>query len=267
MITLYHNGLSSCSQKVRFVLEEKKIPWSSIELNLREGDHFRPEYVKLNPKAVVPTIVHNDDVIIESAIICQYLDERFDGPKLTPEDALGRANMRQWIQPVDEYLHADIANISYAIVFADGILAANNTDEKLDLYLSKIPDPDTRAMRRELITKSTDAGPFRSSLLRYKKFVIKMNESLVDRPYLLGDDLTIADVVCLPYIVRLQHFNQTNLLNEFTHIQGWCERMFNTDGYRLGLEKWFNQKGIDNMMRAGEEKRDSVKAIWAEVEA
>ena len=265
MLTLYHNGLSSCSQKVRFVLEQKKIPWSSIELNLREGDQFNQEYTKLNPKAVVPTLVHDDSVIIESAIICQYLDESIGEPLLTPKDALGRANMRQWIQPIDEYLHADISVISHAIVFADEIRAANDTDEKLDLYLAKIPDPEKRAMRRELITKSTKATPFRGSLLRYKKFVAKINATLADRPYLLGDDLTIADAVCLPYIVRFQHLNQTNLLDELPEIKGWRERMFDTDGYRLGLEKWFHQKGIDNMMRNGEEKRESVKSAWQEV--
>ena len=265
MITLYHNNLSSCSQKVRFVLEQKKISWSSKELNLREGDQFREEYVALNHKAVVPTLVHGGDVIIESAIICQYLDERFEEHPLSPNDALGRANMRQWIQPVDEHLHADIANISYAIVIADNIRAVNNTDEKLELFLSKIPDPDTRATRRELINKGISASPFRSSLLRYKRFINRMNESLAGRPYLLGNDLTIADIVCLPYIVRLQHFNQADLLNDFANIQGWCERMFNTDGYRLGLEKWFNQKGIDNMMKVGAEKRNSVKVVWDEV--
>ena len=75
MITLYHNDLSSCSQKVRFVLEEKNIQWQSEEISLREGEQFNEEYVALNHKAVVPTLVHNDNVIIESAIICQYLDE------------------------------------------------------------------------------------------------------------------------------------------------------------------------------------------------
>ena len=138
MITLYHNDLSSCSQKVRFVLEEKNIPWQSKELNLREGEQFDEDYVALNHKAVVPTLVHDDNVIIESAIICQYLDEAFGEPTLTPDNALGRANMRQWIQPIDEYLHADISVISHAIVFADEIRAANNTDEKLDLFLSLI---------------------------------------------------------------------------------------------------------------------------------
>ena len=264
MITLYHNNGSSCSQKVRFVLEEKKIPWQSKELNLREGDQFNEEYVALNHKAVVPTLVHNEDIIIESAIICQYLDEFFDGPSLSPEDALGRANMRQWIQPIDEHLHADISVISHAIVFADEIRAANNTDEKLNNYLSKIPDPDKRNLRRELITKSTKAGPFKSSLLRYKKFVSRVNDALENRPYILGNDLTIADVVCLPYVLRFQHLNQSNLLNELPEIQRWFERMSDTDGYRLGIEKWFHHKGIDNMMRAGEEKRDSIKQAWDE---
>lgn len=262
MITLYHNDMSSCSQKVRFVLEQKAIAWSSIELNLREGEQFNPDYVLLNPKAVVPTLKHDDNVLIESAVICQYLDESFPGETLTPVDALDRARMRLWIQPIDEFLHADISVISHAIVFADEIRAANDTEEKLNAYLEKIPDPDKRLMRRELVTKSTSARPFKSSLFRYKKFVTQMSRALETSPYLLGENLTLADVVCLPYIVRFQHLNQTELLNELPGISDWCDRMYETDGYKNGLEKWFKQKGIDNMTASGEEKHADIREAW-----
>src|SRR3546814_9391823 len=50
IIELYHNDLSSCAQKVRIALYEKQLPWKSHHLNLRKGDQFKPEYMKLNPK-------------------------------------------------------------------------------------------------------------------------------------------------------------------------------------------------------------------------
>lgn len=264
MITLHHNDMSSCSQKVRFVLEEKKIPWTSEELNLRGGDQFREEYVALNPKAVVPTLIQDRDIVVESAVISQFLDESFPGRSMTPDNALDRARMRLWIQLIDEYLHADISVISHAIVFADEIRAANNTEEKLAKYLSSIPDVDKRDLRRELVTKSTDAKPFKSSLWRYKKFVTKMCNSLSETPYLLGNELTLADVVCLPYIVRFIHLNQANLIDDLPNMTNWYKRMFDTDGYRNGLEKWFKPAGIENMMRAGELKRAAISAAWQE---
>ena len=59
MIALYHNDMSVCAQKVRMALAEKQLPWESHHLDLRAGDQQKPEYVKLNPNAVVPTLVHN----------------------------------------------------------------------------------------------------------------------------------------------------------------------------------------------------------------
>ena len=57
MIELYHNDMSVCAQKVRFALGEKTLQWKNRHLNLRAGDQQKPEYVKLNPNAVVPTLV------------------------------------------------------------------------------------------------------------------------------------------------------------------------------------------------------------------
>ena len=50
MLKLYHNDMSACAQKVRFVLAVKQLEWQSEELNLRQGDQQRPEYLKINPK-------------------------------------------------------------------------------------------------------------------------------------------------------------------------------------------------------------------------
>ena len=65
MITLYHHGSSVCAAKVRLVLAEKSVPWDGIYVDILRGDQFDPGYVKLNPKAVVPTLLHDGKVIVE----------------------------------------------------------------------------------------------------------------------------------------------------------------------------------------------------------
>ncbi|MCF7980380.1 MAG: glutathione S-transferase N-terminal domain-containing protein, partial [Pseudomonadales bacterium] len=85
-ILLYTSVESACAQKVRLVLSEKKVDWNERSLNLRRGDQFAPEYLKLNPKAVVPTLVHGNQVIRESSVINEYLDEIFPDPPLKPSD-------------------------------------------------------------------------------------------------------------------------------------------------------------------------------------
>ena len=69
MLELYHNGSTVCAAKIRTVLAEKNVPWNGYYLDVLEADQFDPEYLKLNPKAVVPTIVHDGNVVIESTVI------------------------------------------------------------------------------------------------------------------------------------------------------------------------------------------------------
>ena len=80
MLTLYHGRASVCSVKARLALAEKGVAFDSRLLTLR-GDQFDPDYMKLNPNAVVPTLVHDGNVVIESTVIMHYVDEAFPGPR------------------------------------------------------------------------------------------------------------------------------------------------------------------------------------------
>ena len=89
MLVLYHNDMSTCAQKVRATLAEKDLAWDGHELNLRTGDQHKPQFLKLNPRGVVPVLVHDGNVIIESNIIMEYLEDAFpDTKRLMPKSAL-----------------------------------------------------------------------------------------------------------------------------------------------------------------------------------
>ena len=79
-LELYHNHISVCAQRVRLVLAEKGVAATLHHMDLRRGDVFDPAYLKLNPNAVVPTLLHDRRVVIESSVIAEYLDEAFPGP-------------------------------------------------------------------------------------------------------------------------------------------------------------------------------------------
>ena len=81
-LKLYHHGSSVCAAKVRLVLAEKDVAWEGHYLDILAGEHHTPEYRKLNPKALVPTLVHDGQVIRESSVICEYIDDVFPGLKL-----------------------------------------------------------------------------------------------------------------------------------------------------------------------------------------
>src|SRR5215467_2504731 len=90
--TLYNAPQSTCSQRVRFVLNAKGFPFEEIKLDLLAGDQLKPDYLALNPNGVVPTLDHDGAIVIDSSVIIEYLDEVVPTPEsFTPRDPVTRA--------------------------------------------------------------------------------------------------------------------------------------------------------------------------------
>ena len=113
MLTLYHYWSSVCSQKVRFCLEEKGLEWESRHIDLFTFDHWQPHYLALNPKAVVPTLDHDGNVLIESNVIVEYLDDIFPGLSLSPVEPLAKSRMRLWLYDSEAIAHSNVNTASY----------------------------------------------------------------------------------------------------------------------------------------------------------
>ena len=101
-VELYHFWSSVCSVRCRMALEEKGVDWTSRYIDLFAFDQLRPEYLAINPKGVVPTLVHNGQPIRESLVINEYIDAAFEGPRLSPSDPLKAARMREFVYACDE---------------------------------------------------------------------------------------------------------------------------------------------------------------------
>ena len=92
--TLYHHGSSVCAAKVRLAMAEKDLEWNGVYIDILKGEQFDPEYLKLNPKGVVPTLVHDDLVIPDSTVIIEYLDQIAPDTSVHPKDPWSRAQVR-----------------------------------------------------------------------------------------------------------------------------------------------------------------------------
>ena len=115
MLELYHHGSSACAAKVRFALGEKDLRWASHYVEILNGEQFRPEFLEINPKGVVPVLVADGTVITESTVICEYLEDAFPDPPLYPRSPLERARVRAWTKAVDEELHPACSAITYVV--------------------------------------------------------------------------------------------------------------------------------------------------------
>jgi glutathione S-transferase len=103
MLVLYHAGLTQASVKVRITLKEKGLDYQSHYLSIPQQDHLKPEYLAINPDGQVPTLIHDDQVITETTVINEYLNDAFPDPPLRPGAPVERARMRRWGQIVDEH--------------------------------------------------------------------------------------------------------------------------------------------------------------------
>ena len=70
-----------------------------------QGDQNDPTYMKLNPNGVVPTLVHDGNVITESSLILYYIDEEFPDPPLMSKTPTARHRVRLYNKLIDEYMH------------------------------------------------------------------------------------------------------------------------------------------------------------------
>ena len=262
MIELYHNDMSVCAQKVRFALAEKKLKWTGHHLNLRAGDQQKPEYLKLNPNAVVPTLVDNGAVIIESTMINEYLDDAYAEISLRPADAVSRARMRLWTKQLDDSVHAATSVVSSAIAFRYQKLAGGM--EALEEFHRKMPDPIKRERSWENVTKGVESRFFPDAIKRFEKLLGDMESALSKHPWLAGKEFSLADIGYAPYATRLDHLQLQFLWDRRPGFAAWYERLLERRTYKEALEDWFNASYLPLMKEKGAEVQSRVKAIVAQ---
>ncbi len=258
MIHLHHNGLSTCSQKVRLVLSEKGLDWQSHHLDLWQGDQQRPEYLALNPGGVVPTLVDEGQVIIESTVIAEYLDEAYPEPPLKPISAAGRAAMRLWTKQLDEGVHAATSALSNAVAFRFRFFPEGEPGEPGDLdetRLQGIPDAARRARKREQIVEGMESPLFAAALGRFERLFADMEAALEAHPWLAGERCSLADLALAPTLGRCQQLQFRGLLAERPRLTDWCGRIKARPSYAEAITAWLEQDDLDLMAEKG-------KAAW-----
>ena len=113
-LILYHNGPSTCSQKIRLILGLKDLAYESKLIDLQAGEQHDPDYVKINPNHVVPTLVYKGKIFIESSLILEFLEDEFPEISARPSTAEEIHSMRLWLKTTDAY-HLHGGSITYGI--------------------------------------------------------------------------------------------------------------------------------------------------------
>src|SRR5215218_68441 len=222
MLTLYHGRTSVCSVKARLALAEKSVAWDSKLLTLR-GYQFDPDYMKLNPNAVVPTLVHDGTVIIVSTVIMHYVDEAFPGAPLMPADTLARTRVRMMTKLMDEYIHVSCMTLTFATANRSHLLRL--TPQEMDAELAKSPDPKRSEIKRQVVTHGLDAPLVKDALRHHGKLLDTIEQATKDGPYIAGAEWSLADAAATPYVWRLDKLQLSRLWDGRPGVAAWYARI------------------------------------------
>lgn len=258
MLTLYHNDMSVCAQKVRLCLADKGIVYEGKHLNLRAGDQKRPEYLALNPNGYVPTLVHDDFVVCESTVICEYLDDAFPDPPLKPADARARARMRGFTKFIDAAIFPATATVSMSIAF-------HHQFQPEMFETMERARPGWLANFRQL-QKGTENPAFPAAIRRLDKMVADMDAALGEHggPWLVGERYSLADVGYAPYVTRLDHLKFLHgMIEGRPRVAAWYERLRTRPACQDALARWFNDKYLPLMDEKGKEAWPRVRKLLA----
>jgi glutathione S-transferase len=267
MLTLYDFGNSVCCQKVRVTLVEKGLSWEARRVDLFKTEQYDPTYLKLNPKGVVPTLVHDGRPIIESTLICEYLDETFPEPPLMPRDPAGRARMRVWSKFVDEGLFDGVSELSFSAMFRERMRAM--TPEMRERRFANVGDP-RRTDRFKSTYEHGVQSPFvLHAIAAYERAFKLMEPTLAEGgPWLLGDKPTLADINMMPFVARLSYLG---LLEAWTadrpHINEWWARVQQWPSFKRGLSDLVTEHEFTEMATHGPKIRADVEKLVAGLRA
>jgi glutathione S-transferase len=235
MLTLYHGRTSVCSVKARLALAEKGVRFESRLLTLR-GDQFDPGYMKLNPNAVVPTLVHDGKVVIESTVVMHYVDDAFAGPALMPSDPVARAQVRMIEKLMDEYVHNSCTTLTFATANRDHL--ARMKPDDMEAELAKSPDPKRSELKRQVVKHGLDAPVVVDALRQQEKLLDRIVAATAAGPFLAGSSWSLADAAATPYLWRLDKLKLARMWDRQGGVAAWYERVQQRPSFKTAVEDW-----------------------------
>jgi len=202
MLKLYDYPDCPFCQKVRVVLAEKDLEFEKIFIDLRKGEQKTPEFLRLNPYGKVPVLVDEDEVLYESTIINEYLEDEYPLPRLMPEDSGARGRVRI-----------------------------------LEDYCDNWFIPPTTMLLAQLRKPDGERDPQRVEQAReeLRRALYFLRDRLGSQEYLVGKEFTLADASFAPRIMVLGRLG-VEFEPALAPVQAWIDRIRSRPSVRgLGL--------------------------------
>ena len=261
---LFTGRNSICTQKVLITLFEKGLSFETKRVDLFKNEQYDPAYLKYNPKGVVPTLVHDGRPVVESTLICEYLDEAFPSPPLVPSSPYERAQMRLWSKQIDEGIFEATREISFCAMFRDKL--RNMTDEQRNVRFNNVGDPARGARFRSTYEHGTDSPYVLFAVAAFEKLFNLMDAALADgRTWLVTNDRTLGDINLMPFVARLEYLGMLDIfIAERPRVDAWWARSKELASYRKAIPDMLDDEDLSTMKTSGEKIRDQIRALREE---
>jgi len=202
MLKIWGRASSSNVQKVLWCCAELDIEFERIDVGGPFGGNRDPEYLRMNPNGLVPTVKDGDLVMWESNTICRYLAATRDGEHLYPRDPAARTHVERWMDWQLAVIAPPMGQLLFGLV--------RSTPETRD-------HAATETARRRAAAAWTI-----------------VDDEVKDRPYLAGDHLTLAEIVLGTLIYRWFAFPIER--PELPNLRRWHDRMHERPGFKKHIE-------------------------------
>lgn len=195
MLTLYDYLPSQNAYKVRLLLHHLRIPYRTEFISIFEGEGQKPEFLAINPTGAVPAIKLPDGrVLAESNAILFHLAQ---GTAYLPADPYLQAKIVQWLCFEADYVQGSVASLRHWIMTG-------------------------KAAKRPAAMVEARRG---ASL----KTLAILERELSQRPFLVGDAYTIADIAVFAYVHRAAEAQLP--LENYPHLNAWIARVRGQEGF------------------------------------
>lgn len=224
-ILLFDSAGSPCARRVKITLMEKRLPFDRIELDLGAMEQKRPDYLALNPNGVVPTLAHGNLVLFEANTITRYLDEAFpETPQLYPSQPDELIEVFNW-QASELLMAKRFRPLMYQRLLGPLTRLTKTKEQALEKARANEAGHDGLAWETRVWSVDVISLAEEKELVDWHhNWLQTLDVALADRPYLLGEACSMADISVAPR-VGLYPAIGIALANRFPNAAGWLERM------------------------------------------
>mgnify|MGYP001161077039 FL=1 len=247
-IHLLNFKFSACSTKARIYMNLKKISYHSHQINLSKGENFSEWFQGINPRSLVPVLIHNGEVHIESNDILLYLEDKFEANPLIP---VREKDEVEKLLKFEDDLHTDIRNVTFKFIVPKflnkGHLPQPKSKNKATLHGKEdILDDTNRDYWHEYEKSGIKDTDVRISLKRLKDALNEIDKKLADNEFILGLSISLIDIAWFIYVSRLKDAKYP--LGELhPNVARWYESLIRIDEFSREIKKPLIMKFIINM--------------------